>query len=235
MTQPNAEDLATYARVKRYLEWAGISDPPGGVSAADSLFAEGPGKATIGSASNLDFPWYKYADGYYEAAELLATAYNEETTSPWVAYPILFLYRHYVELTLKSLIFEATASFKTPSGNYTSELPKRMADEHNLLKLWDIFVGIVADNRRRPMIDDTAPTRHVLAQFTELDPNSVNTRYGLQKDLATPSLQTVRTISVQNVRDLMAKMARDFHQLFVRLQYVNEPWWDEDARREFME
>ncbi len=233
MVEPSAQDFVAYERVKRYLSSRKAESLSNSVTGADSLFAGGAGTATIGSVSNLDFPWDRYRDGYYEAATLLSTLYGEETMSPWVAYPILFLYRHYLELILKSLILEANASFKGLSGAQASDLQKHITREHNLTTLWETFVKIVVDNRRSPMIDDTAPIRRVLAQFTELDPVSMNTRYGLKKDLTTPSIQTVFDISLHNLRDLLAKMTHDFHQIFIRMQYVDEPWWDEDAKLDY--
>jgi hypothetical protein len=164
MTQPSAQDFAIYTTVKRFLESAGIGDRPGGVTASDSLFAEGPGNVTIGSTGDIDIAWDKYMDGYYEAGELLAAVYHEETTSPWVVYPILFLYRHYLELTLKSLIFEARASFKKPSGDYPSQLHNGMDNEHNLIKLWEMFVkncgrqpSAPYDRRRSPDLSRSRP------------------------------------------------------------------------------
>ena len=54
-----------------------------------------------------------------------------------LVYPILFLHRHYVELKLKSILFEAAASLPI-------NVPERASDEHNLLNLWKMLSDVMA-------------------------------------------------------------------------------------------
>ena len=153
--------------------------------------------------------------------------------------PYSFLSRHYLELALKSLIREAVASFVPcrkidKSGAVVLQgRPVDIANEHNLTKLWDRLVGIIAANRRRPMTDDTDAIRKILAEFTDLDPTSTSTRYGLQKDLESVSLGTVRELSLKNIRDILVKLNLDLGAILIRFQYINEPWWDEDLHEEW--
>ncbi len=174
------------------------------VKASDSLYAVGERTVQIGFEHELDNAWDYYQHGYFRAAlKLIDRQLCEKKQSEWVIYPILFLCRHYIELALKSLIIEACASFipcrQVDSAGPISILvrPLDIASEHNLLKLWDRLVSIVTANRRRPMLDDSQALRRIIAQFNEIDPSSMLTRYGLKKDLEAFSLDKIRQLSLQ--------------------------------------
>ncbi len=209
---------------------------------SDSLFTSGKHIVRIGFDHWFDDAWARYQEGYFVAALALIDqqlAANDGERQ-WLVYPILFLSRHHLELSLKSLILEAVASF-TPcrqidkAGAVTLLVrPLDIANEHNLIKLWDRLVGIIAANRRRPMIDDTDAIRKILAEFTELDPTSTGTRYGLQKDLESFSLGSVREMSLKNIRDIFVKLRLDLDAIIIRFQYIDEPWWDEDLHEAWL-
>jgi hypothetical protein len=137
------------------------------------------------------------------------------------------------------LIIEACASFtpcrEVDSTGVISVLgrPLDIASEHNLVKLWDRLVSIVTANRRKPMLDDSQALRRIIAQFNEIDPSSMLTRYGLKKNLEAFSMDKIRKLSLQNLRDLMTKLMEDLGEVLVRFQYVDEPWWDEDLHNEW--
>jgi len=165
----------------------------------DDLFPSTDAGVRIGPLSSLDNSWTRYEEGYYDAAKALVERFDGTLESTWVVYPILFLYRHYLELMLKSLIFEACASFEG------EKRPKEMADQHNLVVLWDMLVDIVTCHRRQRMLGNSADIRRILAQFTHHDPKSMETRYGLKKDLETPTLQGLENVNLDNVEQIMGK------------------------------
>ncbi len=207
----------------------------------DSFFAPGEHSVRTGFDHSLENPWVRYEEGYYLAALALIDRQLSEPdwAQEFVIYPILFLYRHHVELALKSILIEAMASFETCGEIKNKEDTRRakhlqeITKEHNLLKLWDYLVTFITANRRKPMIDDTQLIRTILEELTTLDPTSMNTRYGLQRDMETPSLGIVRKLSLRNIREVFAKLSRDLNEIMIRFQYINEPWWDEELHEEW--
>jgi len=221
MTKPSSEDFQTYESVKEWLEERAAMRCYAALQSNDDLFPSTDAGVRIEPLSSLDNSWTRYEEGYYDAAKALVERYSGKFESAWVVYPILFLYRHYLELMLKSLIFEACASFEGESR------PKEIADQHNLIVLWDMLVDIVTRHRRQRMLGNSADKRRVLAQFTQHDPRSVETRYGLKKDLETPTLQGLENVEVEHVEQIMGKMYNPLNNIMVGFQYVDEVWWDD--------
>ena len=62
---------------------------------------------------------------------------------------------------------------------------------------------------------------------TQIDPVSMETRYALQKDLETPSLDQMRSVDLQNFGGVMAKLHGELNKIEMLFQYVHECWWDE--------
>jgi len=199
MNKPSSEELQTYERVKEWLEDRAAMRFYAALQSNDDLFPSTDAGVRIGPLSSLDNSWTRYEEGYYDAAKALVERFDGTLESTWVVYPILFLYRHYLELMLKSLIFEACASFEG------EKRPKEMADQHNLVVLWDMLVDIVTCHRRQRMLGNSADIRRILAQFTHHDPKSMETRYGLKKDLETPTLQGLENVNLDNVEQIMGK------------------------------
>src|SRR5437762_1489081 len=49
--------------------------------------------------------WHRYAEGYRDAAKWLYAKWCEDPIKPdYLGYPMVYLYRHYVELMLKELL-----------------------------------------------------------------------------------------------------------------------------------
>ena len=75
--------------------------------------------------------WHQYAEGYRDAAESLYTKWREGPIQPdYLAYPMVYLYRHYVELMLKEFLLSAKRAGLI-------QLPENWECNHNLKKLWD--------------------------------------------------------------------------------------------------
>lgn len=80
---------------------------------SDRLFAGPPKAKTSRSTGSLVFgqilesmcpgPDYYCREGYYEAAQVLAAELGKSRHS-YLLYPMLYCFRHYVELSLKSLL-----------------------------------------------------------------------------------------------------------------------------------
>lgn len=139
--------------------------------------------------------WYRYATAYKEAADSLVgtmdTTYRRNMFGP----PMLFLYRHSIELHLKSLLLEA--------GELLDD-PQTIERRHYLWRLWTSVRTMLLriDNREDEWLlraDD------IIKQFDELDRESFAFRYPVRPDGA-PSLSDEMLIDPAVVSQIMAEL-----------------------------
>jgi len=124
-----------------------------------------------------------YAKGYYLAAKQLADELlGKNGYGDHEGYPIVFLYRHSLELYLKSFIFSTVSVTKLLWG----KLGKDSKNTHDLPSLYGAFVKLVDGI---PEFKEDANLRmflrglkSVVKDFHEIDPRSDSFRYPLGKD-----------------------------------------------------
>ncbi len=138
-----------------------------------------------------------YAAGYKRASDILA-AHVISTGMGLDAciYPILFLYRHYLELRLKELLHSGS---KLLSKNYT------MKSTHSLIRLW---------SDARPLVHEIFPDgdaaeldslERLLSEFSRIDEKSEAFRYPVNKKGAM-YLDDIKYINVRNLIEILAKV-----------------------------
>lgn len=168
-------------------------------------------------ASYRDDPiWENYAGSYKDAADhLVGNIERYEVDS--LVYPIMFLYRHHLELQLKSLLRNLCLFH-----GLERTFPKK---KHDLVELWC---------RVRPLMEeicpqDTEDNDHIEArikEFSQIDPVSESFRYPEDKG-KKPSFQSVPKqyrgyINLFQVRciveDMHEKLDGTNEYLCVRLQ-----------------
>lgn len=114
-------------------------------------------------------------------------------------YPVVFVYRQYLELRLKELTIA--------SGRLLDE-PWEVPKEHNLMRLWAVL---------RPRMEEVWPddwcreemdtVEEKLREFCSFDPGSQGFRYPVDK-VRKPSLAGLRYINVRHLKDMMAGISR---------------------------
>jgi hypothetical protein len=164
--------------------------------------------------------WSDYEWGYFSAATTLVEDYVNKAESDTLVYPILFLYRHYVELKLKSILLEAAVSIPC-------DMPGHASDEHNLVKLWQMLSHLLAQSGKAKMLRGSERIERALAQLTQIDPFSQETRYALAKDMKTATLDQIPRLDLQNFKTVMTKLRSELDEREMLFQYVHECWWDE--------
>lgn len=162
-----------------------LRDLPGG--AGDSI------KIPTGDES-----WYHFAEAYLQAADQLASL---AASSPWqhqfLGAPILFLYRHYIELHLKSLLLDA--------GELLDD-PQSVPPEHYVRTLWQRVRTLLFEIGRQPGEDTWfARADDIVSQFDTLDPRSFTFRYPVTTKGA-PSLDQPLVFDASNVKRIVAEL-----------------------------
>ena len=148
---------------------------------ANSIFSSDSADWTLNACVNyLHNPLILYIEGYKKAADKLIQEVKKESIYlDILVYPILFLYRQYIELQLKHLIQESKTLLEKKKGNSS-------LTHHNLLDLWNSVNSHMRDiieeynyNEIKEYItkEDIKKINEIIREFDKIDPNSFSFRY----------------------------------------------------------
>jgi len=133
-----------------------------------------------------------YATGYKDAGdrlvELVVAELNGRDT---LIYPIVFLYRQYIELRLKEIIKQ---------GRVLLEKPEKITKTHNLLTLWADAKKIIDQvfEHETDSSDSLKYAEHVIKAFSTIDKKSYSFRYPINLK-GQPNLEGVKYINIVRV------------------------------------
>jgi hypothetical protein len=132
---------------------------------------------------------FAYAEGYRRAAEILVFYVNDHGRDQDIlVYPILFLYRHHLELAMKRIIRRLPRLlYRDLTSNEKGQLK-----QHSLIGLWQTLKPMVSEIYKavdwtRPAKDDIEGADDYIRQLSEIDSDSTSFRYAHAKD-GSPSL-----------------------------------------------
>lgn len=153
---------------------------------------------------------YACREGYLRGAQILVRAAAEtKFDQDFLVYPIVFLYRHYIELALKEIIRRAPYLI----GGQLTENERKHLDGHRLDLLWNDFKPLSTAITRVGGWDDL-PQEDIrgiddyIRQISEVDPNSYALRYARSKK-GDPSLpKNLTHINLRHFGELMDSLAR---------------------------
>ena len=148
-------------------------------------------------------PTDAYILGFKSAADRLIKSLTENRSQlDALIYPIVFLYRHYIELSLKQIV--KLGSPLTPEGR-TARL-----DHHKLLDLWSSARPIIERLCSESDVVHVEEADRIILRFSEIDPNSEAFRYAKRSKRkgGSPSLpKDVRHINIRLLYEEMAKVS----------------------------
>lgn len=141
-----------------------------------------------------------YADSYKRAADqLVKKAIAKEKEQDFLIYPILFMYRHHVELQMKYII-RTWYRRKDERPDYL---------HHRLEDLWKECRTIIKDAFPHDDSDDVEIVDEVIQELIEADPRSFNFRYPVDRK-EQPVFEEEKFISLQNLYEVMQKTSHFF-------------------------
>lgn len=141
-----------------------------------------------------------YAKGYKEAGDrVVEFVLKEAKCQDILTYPIVFLYRQYIELRLKEIIRE---------GGILLDLGKDFEPHHDLLKLWCTAKEIAKKVFEGDDSTDLKYTEHVITEFSQIDPDSFSFRYPETKK-GDNSLDGIRGINIRRVSEHVEELSKD--------------------------
>ena len=137
-------------------------------------------------------PTELYIIGYKEAADLLVeTVAEQKGTADSLIFPIVFIYRHYIEIRLKSLLIY---------GYSLQDKEYKQKSEHSLFKLWEKVRELLIEIFPNEDNDNMKAIDLLIKQIEEVDPGSTSFRY--PKDFKGNNSLQLDSIPRVNLRNL---------------------------------
>lgn len=141
--------------------------------------------------------WNLYATGYKRAGDMLATYVIENAArQDTLVYPILFLYRQYVELSVKEII---------RSGLRFLEREVEVPQHHDLGQLWTQAEKLLTEMFPGDSVEQVKETGRIIKDLNKVDPQSIAFRYPVNKR-GEQTLQGIRYINIENVREVVERL-----------------------------
>ena len=202
----------------------------------DILF--GDSVPASGSSAHINITWADpeigYTEGYRRGARLLVEHVVEsQRDQDYLVYPIVFLYRHHIELALKNLILRAPYLM---GRSLTSTEEKHRSRSHSLEVLWKDLKPMLttickAAGWNKPDAADVEGIDSYIRQLTLLDANSYSFRYVHSTDgkpLLPPGL---KYIDLGHFSEMLERLADYFDALDTSLTVLGEDKMEMEAWR----
>jgi hypothetical protein len=144
--------------------------------------------------------WTLYAIGYKDAADILVEHIEKHGQhghpQDFLVYPIIFLYRQYLELSLKDLIRMAQ--------KYLNDLTP-FPHHHRINELWKLCDKLLEQISPGDSAEYRKEIGRLMEEFAQVDPLSMSFRYPEDKD-GNPTLPGLDYINIRNVREVVRKI-----------------------------
>jgi hypothetical protein len=142
--------------------------------------------------------WSARAWAFKRAADILAShVLATYAAGDLLIYPIVFLYRHQLELSLKEIILRA---------NQLLDEPVQLRAVHSLRELWDDGRTALECAGFSVEIAETEHFEACIEQLDRLDPQSMSFRYPVTKTGAPTLPPSLQSIDLQNLQTVMDRM-----------------------------
>lgn len=146
---------------------------------------------------NMD-KWLYYTEGYKIAAEQIENfLLDNPDRQDYLIYPLVYSYRHYIELKLKEIIVLGD-SFLGNISDFHNE-------NHNLIKLWIRFQKTL---KSIPETNYQAPSTSIatkIQEFHDADTNSDGFRYPINQK-GKQNLESLKIINFRNFKNEISEI-----------------------------
>lgn len=156
---------------------------------------------------NTTFNFLEYTNSYKEAADYLVDsliATNDPTSIDRKIYPLVFMYRHYVELEMKTLyLHRGKLDFNRWIKNRG----------HDLMRIWKTIRQEILDGN--PMIEETDinNTEKYIEQLDDIDKGSFNFRYPFDKNM-NPVFNESMKLNIRHLKHGITEIEAFFTGIF---------------------
>jgi hypothetical protein len=157
----------------------------------DQIFSHG---SDARPADNIGERYYRLGKGYKLAGDVLVQNFlGEPHDHDNLIYPILYCYRHYIEVTLKEIVEN--------HGQWVGIILQKK--DHDLPRLWKLFFQIALVYHNDPSDEAAVAVSGCIDEFAQVDPGSFAFRYARDKRSDALIPLEFGTIDLVNVLDVM--------------------------------
>ena len=168
--------------------------------------------------STTEYEFYGYMKGYKEAADsLIKSAINSQDISKidTFIYPICFLYRQYLELTMKNIYLFYSEETKEIKINTLKEVL------HDLMKIWNKIKPLLKIDANKNEINDIEAVEGYILQFHKFDQSSFTFRYPIDKNLRSV-IGGETKVNLLHLQMRMDELYNFFNGVISKLDYTKE-------------
>jgi hypothetical protein len=145
-----------------------------------------------------DDPWGPMAEGFKRLPDLGVAAVEETGRGhDHLVYPILFNYRHFIELSLKEIIRSARRLLGKKGS---------VPETHNLGDLWNAAQPLLMEIEKGSATT-YRDVRACLTRFNEMDPTSEGFRYPVKRSGEDALPDDLHNLDLGQVRDVVSRLA----------------------------
>lgn len=148
-----------------------------------------------------------YTDGYRLAGDILSRhVKRSKRDQDTLIYPIVFLYRHHLELRLKEIVKDGCALY----GEKIPSFKKGILKGHDLEKLWKVSVDILTlyyDQNLKEDLEAFLRIEECIMQFHKVDSGSFAFRYATDKK-GRFSAENVSHINIAQLQFQFSRLGR---------------------------
>jgi len=167
-------------------------------TAEDRFFEDLGARGTWASACDREHDWHHWVTGYKYAADILVGHKIVGRLPHKLGMPIVFLYRHHLELALKQLARQC-------GGLLGRDVTPPV--DHRLNNLWRLYLALLEEESSGSTdTEEVQQTTRLLDEFCRVDRWSDTFRYPEDTD-GRPSLSGVGEIDLGNIRDVVDKLS----------------------------
>lgn len=149
--------------------------------------------------------WSTYATGYKKAADIVVDQVkNGIGYQDFLVYPVMFLYRHYLELAIKNLIFMGWSLLNIA--------PDDDLGGHDIKRYWSKCDALLHQISPGDSIQALRDVGRLIDQFSKHDPISMAFRYPVSLPNKTTkerqrTLQGLSVVNLRNVQEVIANIS----------------------------
>jgi hypothetical protein len=158
--------------------------------------------------------WGLYARGYKHAADLLVKSAPGEFCHDELLYPIIALYRHFVEMRLKGLLVVCSSL-----GDNPVELAS--LDKHLIDDLWDRAKVHFKHFSPKLSNEQVQATEKCIRELAQWDRDSQAARYPWNKE-GDPSFPDIYSVNIVHLKQVMGKIEHFFDIVDIAVDLIEE-------------
>ena len=168
----------------------------------DSLFASTPDWRMRAILEFSAADWDAYLIGFKREADIILDQLaSDPHYQELIVFPVLFLYRHYLELKMKQLIAQGSALLDQDAI---------FPSTHSLLDLWRTCRPIITSVFPESQGHDASAVTKIIEEFHSIDPSSELFRYPISKKSRVTIPENLKQLDLANVARVMAKLETFF-------------------------